>query len=151
MVLQQGLRVQQRGCEWFAGASPGTDTAFYFGRVLPQASVAVFQTFFNLTEGVQGSFAVSLGAQPTGNVVITLASSNTSVAMVSPATLTFAPASYNVAQTVNITTFDNFVVDGTRTALVALSNASSSDPAYAGLAVPSVSIQVNDNDAVSAC
>ena len=53
-----------------------------------------------------------LNTQPTANVTIALSSSNTTEGTVSPASLVFTTANWNVAQTVTVTGVDDAVVDG---------------------------------------
>ena len=49
------------------------------------------------------TFDVVLTAEPISNVVLTVTSSTTDEATVSPATLTFTPANWDSAQTVTVT------------------------------------------------
>lgn len=81
-------------------------------------------------------------------MTVTLASSNTTVATVSPASLTFNASNWNVSRAVNITTVDNLVADGTRAARVVATVAASSDAAFRGLPPTNISVTVLDNDAV---
>src|SRR5205085_1535082 len=71
-------------------------------------------TGLTTTEGAGGTatFTVVLSSQPTANVTIALSSSNTAEGTVSPASLVFTPANWNVAQTVTVTGVDDQVVDG---------------------------------------
>ena len=62
--------------------------------------------------GGTATFTVVLNTQPTANVTIALSSSNTAEGTVSPASLVFTSANWNVAQTVTVTGVDDAVVDG---------------------------------------
>src|SRR5207249_6779117 len=62
--------------------------------------------------GGTATFTVVLTSQPTANVTIGLTSSNTGEGTVSPASLIFTAANWNVAQTVTVTGVDDSVVDG---------------------------------------
>lgn len=55
-----------------------------------------------LGERGQASFGVRLGAQPVADVVVGVASGDVGAATVSPATLTFTPANWNLAQGVTV-------------------------------------------------
>ena len=69
------------------------------------ADVRVFPTTGLLTSkaGDATSFTVVLATPPTADVTLSLSSSNTSEGTVTPASLTFTAANWNVAQTVNVT------------------------------------------------
>ena len=62
--------------------------------------------------GGTATFTVVLNTQPTADVTIALSSSNTTEGTVSPASLVFTTANWNVAQTVTVTGVDDAVVDG---------------------------------------
>ncbi len=64
------------------------------------------------------SFTLVLKSQPATNVVLTVVSGDTTEATVSPASLTFTPANWNVPRTVTATgVFDN-IADGNQNSLV---------------------------------
>src|SRR5439155_236707 len=63
--------------------------------------------------GGTATFTVVLRTQPTANVALGLSSSDLTEGTVAPASVTFTPASWNVAQTVTVTGVDDFAVDGT--------------------------------------
>lgn len=58
------------------------------------------------------SFTVVLDAQPTSNVVLNIASSDTGEGTVAPATLNFTPGNYDSPQTVTVTGVNDPIVDG---------------------------------------
>lgn len=90
-----------------------------------------------VAESTTSMLGVSLAAQPTGNVVVNLASSDTMSATVNPMALTFTPATWNVVQNVTIAGLTDLdAVDDTVT--LALSSA--------GLANVTVTIIVDDDD-----
>ena len=126
------------------------DNARRLARSLPlQASAAASPDLISLTEGGDnGTFTVSLGAQPTSSVTITLASNNSDVAVVSPTTLTFDPATYATPQTVTVAAVDNALAGGPTAALITLTTASS-DGAFQDLAVNQVTVVVTNDDTVS--
>ena len=55
------------------------------------------------------TYTVVLTSQPTGDVIVDVASGDTSAATVSPAALTFTPANWNTPQTVTVTGVDDRV------------------------------------------
>lgn len=94
--------------------------------------------------GATGSYTVVLAAAPSSNVSVTV-NPNAQVS-VSASTLTFTPANWSTAQTVTVTAVDDAAVEGAHTGTIA-HGVGSADPAYNGLSVPSVTVNVTDNDA----
>ena len=80
-----------------------------------------------------------LATQPTANVTLNLSSSNTSEGTVSPASLTFTPADWNVPQTVTVTGV-NDNQPGSVPYQVVFAPAVSTDPNYSGLTAAPVSL-----------
>src|SRR5205085_6416589 len=62
--------------------------------------------------GGTATFTVVLNTEPTADVVLNLASSNTAEGTVGPASLRFTPSNRNVQQTVTVTGVDDPSVDG---------------------------------------
>src|SRR5947207_1262259 len=58
--------------------------------------------------GGTATFTVVLTSQPVANVVVPVSSSNVAEGTVSPTSLTFTAANWNVAQTVTVTGVDDF-------------------------------------------
>ena len=54
-----------------------------------------------------GSYTIALSSQPTGNVVVAVASGDTSVATVSPSSLSFTSANWDTRQEVTVTAVDD--------------------------------------------
>ena len=71
--------------------------------------------------GTTDTFTAVLTAQPNSNVVLSVVSSDLTEATVSPAMLTFTPASWNVAQTVTVTGVDDSLIDGSVVSTVTVS------------------------------
>ena len=96
--------------------------------------------------GGTATFTVVLNTQPSANVGIGLATSNTNEATVAPASLIFTTANWNVPQTVTLTGVDDDIDDGDVgfTALVAA--AVSTDQQYNGLNPSDLSLSNIDND-----
>jgi ELWxxDGT repeat protein len=111
------------------------------GFTLSKSAVAVLEA--NTTD----TFTVVLTKQPLTDVVFTLVASDLSEATVSPASLTFTSANWNVAQPVTVTAADDVTVDGAVTSTVTVSvNDASSDNAWDNLADQTVTVTTNDND-----
>ncbi len=96
--------------------------------------------------GGTDTFTVVLNAKPTSNVVLTLVSSNTFEATVSPATLTFTSGNWNLPQSVTLSGVDDYATSND-SATVALSiDVEASDDDFDGLLSQSVSITCVDNE-----
>ena len=83
--------------------------------------------------GGTATFTVVLNTQPTADVTIALSSSDTTEGTVSPASLTFTTANWNVAQTVTVTGVDDAVDDGDVVYTIVTAPATSTDPNYTGV------------------
>lgn len=97
--------------------------------------------------GGSASYKVALNTEPDGNVVLNVASSDTTEATISLAQLTFTPSNWSTAQTVNITAVDDGIEDGNRTVKIShsINGASTSDTTgYADLGATNVSVTVMD-------
>lgn len=112
----------------------------------PQPGVAVTQSggTTTVTEGGAGdSYTVVLLAAPTADVVISLAA-NAQVTLGS-SSLTFTPANWNLPQQVTVAAVDDSVVEGAHGSQVQHTVASA-DPAYNGMVVADVAVDIVDND-----
>ncbi len=96
-------------------------------------------------EGRAASFTVSLAAQPAANVVIELASTDTGEGTVSPASLTFTPASWSSPQTASVTGQPDSFEDGDISYSIQTS-VQSADSQYAALNPPDVALINFDED-----
>ena len=99
-----------------------------------------------VTEGGAGdSFTVVLNTLPTGNVIIDVA--GTADVTAAPASLTFTPGNWNVAQTVTLGAVDDASVEGPENSTVVLStNAATADANYLAVDPDDVVVTVTDND-----
>ena len=86
------------------------------------------------------TFTVVLNTQPTADVTIALSSSDTTEGTVSPASLIFTTANWNVAQTVTVTGVDDAVVDGPIAYTIVTAAAVSTDPNYNGANAADVAV-----------
>src|SRR5206468_12974797 len=94
----------------------------------------------------QSSFTVKLTSQPTADVTINIASSNTAEGTTSVASLTFTSSNWNTAQTVTVTGVDDFKHDGDIAYTITTSAATSADTVYSGLNPSDVSVTNTDDD-----
>jgi hypothetical protein len=99
--------------------------------------------------GASDTFSVVLTAQPIGDVFFVLTASDATEATVSPATLTFTPANWNVPQTTTVTGVDDLLLDGAQASDITIAlDQASSDPPFAGLADQTVNVTTADDDAL---
>lgn len=102
--------------------------------------------------GGTATFTMVLDSQPTANVNLNLSSSDTSEGIVSPASLVFTSANWNVPQTVTLTGVEDLLVDGDVTYSIITDPVTSADTVYDGLVNPDdVSVINQDNDPESSC
>ncbi len=100
----------------------------------------------SVNEGHTDTYTVKLASLPAASVHIALASDDTKVATVSPATLRFTTSNWNTAQTVTfIGVDDSLDQDGNRRATISHS-ATSSDAKYNNIPIRDVTATVVDND-----
>src|SRR5205823_6258780 len=83
--------------------------------------------------GGTATFTVKLDSQPTANVTIGLSSSNTAEGTVSPVSLVFTSANWNVAQTASPTRRSSDLDDGDVAYTIVTAAATSTDGNYSGL------------------
>jgi hypothetical protein len=96
--------------------------------------------------GASDTFSVALTSQPTAEVSLVLSSSDPSEGLVSPGSLTFSPADWNVPRVVTITGVDDSEVDGLVVYAVVLQPATSADLRYQGLDPEDVEARNQDDD-----
>ena len=96
--------------------------------------------------GGKATFTVQLNSQPTADVTVGLTSDNTAEGTVSPTSVTFTSANWNVAQTVTATGVDDNLVDGNKTYNIVTAAATSTDPNYNGFNATDVAVTNTDND-----
>lgn len=102
----------------------------------------------NIQEGTSDFFAVVLDAQPLGNVVIDISSSNTSVATVSKSSLVFTSENWNQAQQVTVNAVNNSVIgNGSATLTLTLDSEASHDT-WEDVEDKTISVNVTDDDEV---
>jgi len=114
----------------------------------PGFTVVESSGFTEVSEsGSQDTLTVVLTLQPTFNVVIDVTSGDLSEVITSPATLTYTPANWNVAQSVTVTGVDDAITDGDPTTLVTLSiNDAASDDVFDSVVDQTVNVITRDDE-----
>jgi hypothetical protein len=109
-------------------------------QVWPRATLSTSES------GAQASFNMKLSRRPTSEVTVQVSSSRPQEGVVSPSTLVFSPANWNVAQVVTVSGVDDDVPDGSQKFLVVIAPAVSADPAYSNVDAKDVQAINADND-----
>ena len=110
------------------------------------AGVTVSKARLSLTEGhsqnASDTYTIVLNTQPTGNVVISLDVTGDPDVTADAATLTFTPQNWDQEQTVTVSAAQDD--DTADDSAVITHAATSADPHYEGIPVPSVAVTVED-------
>jgi uncharacterized membrane protein YkoI len=125
-----GLRATSRRASVFP---PGVD-------VTPTSGLETTQA------GGTSRFTVSLNSPPASDVTIPLSSSDKTEGTVSPASLTFTPADWNVPQTVTVTGVNDGIDQGNVAYTIVPGAPTSQDPNYNGLVASDVAVTNIDTD-----
>lgn len=112
------------------------------------ASVVVSPTSGLVTteDGDAETFTIVLTSQPTADVTISILSNDASEGTASPASITFMPGNWSVAQTVTVTGVNDDVDDGDIAYTIGTGAAASSDASYNAMGVSDVAVTNIDND-----
>src|SRR4029079_18477532 len=101
------------------------------------AAIVVSDPSGTLAErGAPVTFTVLLASQPSAPVTIALSVSDTTEATLSHADLTFTEANWSAAQTVTLSSVDDWQADGAQPVRVFFDSPASEDPEYAALVAP---------------
>ena len=147
MLTVTGTMANDQGTGSVTGASltiTDDDTAGF--AVSPTTSTS---SRLQTTEaGGTDTFTVALTSEPTGDVELDLASSDTSEGAVSPSSLTFTSTNWNTAQTVTLTGQDDAVADGSQdyTVTLTVDQANTADAVYDALSVVTVYAENADDE-----
>jgi large repetitive protein len=108
------------------------------------AGVTVSKAEMTVTEGgTTDTYTIRLNSRPSANVTIDLSTGGQ--ATTAPTPMTFTLSNWSVAQTVTVTAVNDDIMDGPQTDTVRHS-VESTDIAYDGITVGSISVSVIDND-----
>ena len=152
VAAEQGKKVKVRlGFTDDGGAGEArTSAAYPDGATVVPAPAVLISGADGLTtgeDGTTGTFQVRLAAAPANEVTVTPSSSDTGEGTVSGA-LTFTTTNWNTARTVTVTGVDDADVDGEQTFSITF-RVESTDPDYAGISVPAVSVTNVDDESLA--
>ncbi len=102
-----------------------------------------------ISEGGALTYTLSLRSQPVSDVTLNLSALSavtTDAITLSPSSLSFTPADWNIPVTVTVGAGDNLVIEGDRPVTVTHSITSTSDPVYARLDPAALVLTVLDDD-----
>ena len=139
------LTVTGRG--GISGTAPATDTARVTVVPAPAALISGADGLKTGEDGTTATFQVRLATAPANEVTVTPSSSDMGEGTVSGA-LTFTTTNWNTARTVTVTGVDDADVDGEQTFSITF-RVESTDPDYAGISVPAVSVTNADDESLA--
>ncbi len=133
------------------GAYNALSTLSVFGFAIDDdtANISLSGTFgLIVTEASQSSdsFSVVLDSEPTADVTMSFSSADTTEGTVLPASVTFTPATWNVAKTITVTGVDEGFDDGDIIFNIVTGAAVSGDSNYHGMNSSDVNVTNQDND-----
>ena len=97
-------------------------------------------------DGGIASFSVRLRTEPSSDVTVDVASSDTTEGTVSVSSLTFTPSNWDSSQVIFVTGVNDSVADGNQNFNVSISINTTADADYSALSAASVSVLNLDND-----
>ena len=109
------------------------------------AVIGMLDGCFTVAEGNTATYSIALATQPTGTITVTLTSSRSAVATVSPAMLTFTTGNWNSPQTVTVTGPEDDIYDHPEQGTTTISHATSGAD-YGNLDDTELHITKPDND-----
>lgn len=100
-----------------------------------------------VTEGAgSDTYTIVLTSEPTADVTVVLTTG--AQIQVSPGSLVFNASNWNSPSTLTVSAVDDNIVEGPQTAMIA-HVVSTADPIYASQSIPTVSVDVTDNDSAT--
>lgn len=117
----------------------------------PSAGILVAPTSGLVTSeaGQIAEFSVRLATQPSGDVIVSMQSSDPTELHLPTTELTFTPANWNTPRMVGVIGVDDVLADGDVAATILLAPVQSADPVYHGQDPADVAVTNLDNDAVA--
>ena len=130
----------------FDGVDPDDVSVVNLNVIPPEPGVIVLPSggLETTEDGGTATFDVILRSTPSAQVDISLVSNDPGEGTVDPAVLSFSPVNADIPQTATITGVQDGVPDGDQAYLI-ITEATSADPEYNGIAVPDVSVTNRDN------
>lgn len=132
----------------FQGDTHGINARAYSGASFPGVQATSNAMLLVEETGTSQTLQLRLGTQPTGNVVVDLASSDATEATIDVAQMTFTAANWDQPQTVTITGVDDISDDGhIDLNVVATMNVLTVDPLYGAMGPEQFAVTNLDDDA----
>jgi alpha-tubulin suppressor-like RCC1 family protein len=128
------------------GGTPTGDAGIKPATATPSVKVGAPSVTMTTEKGATATFAVVLGSQPSADVTLAIASSDTNEAVVDKASVVFTKSNWDQAQTITVTGVDDDVVDGDKDVTITIAKPASSDAGYAALAGSTVVLKNMDDD-----
>lgn len=97
-------------------------------------------------KGATATFTLVLGSQPSADVTLAIASSDTKEDTVDKASVVFTKASWDEPQTVTVTGVDDDVDDGDKSVTITIAKPVSSDARYAALSASTIALANMDDE-----
>ena len=113
-------------------------------RAARPGEVLLSEKVLSLTEGSGGYYSLVLNRQPASDVTVTVTRDAGVNMLLSPATLTFTPSNWQQPQWVFVSTGSD--TNTTNESVRLTHTATSSDSLFDGITIPSVVVNVDDND-----
>ncbi len=112
--------------------------------------VSIDPTALELEEGASATYTVVLGAQPAGDVTVTISGHADTDASLDKTTLTFTDQDWNTEQTVTVTAEHDGDTDDEEDVILMHVVASTEDSNYDGITAGSVTVSITDDDMAGA-
>jgi hypothetical protein len=129
----------------YSGINPSDVTVTNIDNETPQVYVKAHPKQHTSESGQQVTIRVLLTTQPTAGVVCTVSSSDLTEGTVSPASLSFTPASFGF-QNVTVKGVDDPIKDGDQLYTVVFAACTSADPSYNNYDPRDITVINRDND-----
>ncbi|MGE4243808.1 DUF4347 domain-containing protein, partial [Ramlibacter sp.] len=144
--IAYSLTVVSSGAATYTGANARTATVSVTNVDNDVGSVIAGSAITTSEAGTTQTYTLRLGAQPVGDVVLTMSGLDATEGSLSASALTFTTANWNTNQTVTVTGVNDDLIDGSIT--YTLTATSSGDAGYSGTNAKTATVAVTnlDND-----
>ncbi|MCB1158746.1 MAG: DUF1554 domain-containing protein [Leptospiraceae bacterium] len=117
-------------------------------QALPEPSISLSHSAIQVNEsGTSINVSLTLSDKPSSDVLISsIKSSNTTEVQVSPGSVIFTEADWNLPKTIQITGLDDSIQDGNTTAYITFSNSTSKEERFSGIQISQLKVINVDND-----
>ncbi len=114
------------------------------------AGVTISENALTIEEGNTDTYTVVLGAQPAGDVTVTISGHSGTDVSLDKTTLTFTDQDWSTAQTVAVTAEHDDDTEDEEEVILTHTVASADDSVYDGIAADSVTVSITDDDMAGA-